>query len=83
MCRYSCFKERKHDNEYGDYITYGILLDGEVAVSDLSLDGVRVRDLVARCNEGNLDPIHLPNVIEDFLGESTEYLTFFTDCDTL
>lgn len=69
MSRYSCFRERKHDDEYGYYVTYGILLDGEVAVSDLCLDGRRVRDLVDLCNEGDLDPIHLPDVVEDFLAE--------------
>ena len=69
MCRYSYFKERKCDDERGDYATYGILLNGVVAVSDLSCDVERVRNLVARCNEGEADPIHLPDIVEDFLAE--------------
>ena len=67
MCRYSCFRERKHDDEFGDYSAYGIALDGAAVVHGLSTNYIRVQDLVERCNKGALDPIHLPDVIEDFL----------------
>lgn len=69
MSRYSCFKERINDPELGNYTTYGIRLRITITVSDLSLDRKRVKHLVKLCNQGDLDPIHLPEIVEDFLSE--------------
>ena len=46
--------------------------DGSAAVlqtiSDICEEPERIRELVRQCNEAQLDPLHLPEVIEDFLG---------------
>jgi len=46
--------------------------DGSTAVlqtvSDICGDPEQIRKLVRLCNENQLDPLHLPEVIEDFLG---------------
>ena len=58
------------------HTSYGIAVlvhydDGSTAVlqtiSDISDDPEQIRDLVRRCNENQLSPLHLPEVIEDFL----------------
>ena len=36
-------------------------------ISDISEEPEQIRDLVRRCNENHLSPLHLPEVIEDFL----------------
>ncbi|MBQ7929827.1 MAG: hypothetical protein IJ334_02255 [Clostridia bacterium] len=45
--------------------------DGSSAVlhtiSDICDDPERIRELVRQCNENRLDPLHLSDVIDDFL----------------
>ena len=48
------------------YISYGIQHDS-MRIEDISLSKGSVEALVVLCNQGKLDPIHLENVIEDFL----------------
>ena len=48
---------------------YGIRYDDEFFAADVSADAARVRQLVGDCNRYCLDPIHLMDVIEDFLAE--------------
>ena len=54
-----------------NYISYGIGCEiaGELsfAVEDLCLSKARVENLVDLCNKLNLDPIHIDDVVEDFL----------------
>ncbi len=46
--------------------------DGSTAVlqtiSDICDDPERIQELVRQCNEAQLAPLHLPEVLEDFLG---------------
>ena len=41
-----------------------ILID---TYSDISFDWERIVTLIEQCNSEELDPIHLPDVVEDFL----------------
>ena len=76
---YVAFKESIRDEFLSDYDSYGIaayLGEKEVArVSDVSVDGERVRRLAKACTEGELSLIHLTEVIEDFLAEDPDGLT--------
>lgn len=64
-------------SEYNGKISYGIALTEKVddrtiilrTISDISLLKNAVEQLVKLCNELYLDPIHLDDVIEDFLAE--------------
>ena len=49
--------------------TYGVGWDGEnpILVQDISLSDGALRELVAQLNEQQLDPMHLLDVINDFL----------------
>lgn len=49
--------------------TYGIAVMPKPSheFHDLATDREAVARLVSRCNELRLDPIHLPEVIEDFI----------------
>ena len=61
----------------GRRISYGIAIfadadtDGTVtvisAVHDITSDRSRLENLVQRCNDLDLSPIHLEDVVEDFL----------------
>lgn len=50
-----------------EYITYGIWYDDEFHVKDVSLNKKEVEELVQLCNDGNLHPIHLYDVVEDVI----------------
>jgi len=77
--RYSLRAETLSSSDLGTYRTYGILAyrwDKDrwiccAALSDVSPSRTRVQDLVDRCSVGQLDPIHLPDVVTDFLNSVT------------
>ena len=52
-------------------ITYGILC-GETVIPDMSTEKEAVDRLVALCNQLQLDPIHMQNVVDDWLGIGCE-----------
>ena len=59
-------------NEDGDeYIAYGItVMSGEeeiLTISDISTNYEEIRRLAEICTNDGLDPIHINDVIEDFL----------------
>ena len=68
---YLVIEEHLEHPELGNYVSYGIKAmcgDSEVGyVSDVSVNKEFVEDVVRRCNEGNLDVIHLMDVVEDSL----------------
>lgn len=49
------------------YCIYGIRLDDEYCVSDISSNKESIEQLVHDCNKYALDPIHLCDVAEDFI----------------
>ena len=67
MIKYYIFEEELSDKDIGKYCTYGVYTSDNRKISDVSLDYERLEDLIKRMNEGELHPIHLMDVIEDFL----------------
>ena len=75
MFRYTLRKENLFNPDVGCYISFGIAAFEETDsgwvrcafVSDVSTDDKAVLELVQRCNEQQLFPIHLLDVIVDFL----------------
>ena len=55
------------------HIGYGIAYteNNYLSFEDLTLDPISVAKLVKLCNELDLSPIHLKDVVEDFLIEAT------------
>lgn len=54
------------DEDGNSHLTYGIS-DDERSFSDISTDKSKIERLVMLCNEQKISPIHLDDVIEDFL----------------
>ena len=52
-----------------EYTVYGIRYNDDFFADDVSSDKSKVEKLVMDCNRYSLDPIHLYDVIEDFLAE--------------
>ena len=51
-------------------LSYGIKYSGNgQRIDDLSFDKQRVQDLVDLCNQLQLDPVHLFDVVDDFMFE--------------
>ena len=50
-----------------EYTVYGMRYDDELVVGDLSTDLDKVKELVRKCNEYQLEPIHMFDVIDDFI----------------
>ena len=64
--------ESKHNDDIhtqNNGISYGIISETEpmFCVPDISTDANFVCELVRKCNDGNLSPIHLKDVIDDAL----------------
>ena len=74
--RYASVREKRRTSEIGTYVTYGLRAYERVGkkwqevayVSDVCTDGATVRRLARSCTQGNLNPCHLFDVVEDFLG---------------
>lgn len=75
MCQYEMFTEMLDDPCVGKHLTYGIVgyemvnknRKELIRVSDVSTDKNKVENLIALCNKECLDPVHIYDVIEDFL----------------
>ncbi len=61
--------EEKKILEEQEYVAYGIRYNSEYCIDDVSADKEAVKRLVANCNKYELDPVHLRDVVEDFLTE--------------
>lgn len=52
------------------YITYGIACDeNNIVVSDITLNSDKIHRFVQLINDNDLSPVHIMDVIEDFLDE--------------
>ena len=75
MHRYYTVSETYHHPDGFTYVGYGIAcIEGENArqiecAEDISCDGAAVAALTARINEEDLSPLHLYDVVEDWLYE--------------
>ena len=59
--------ESKVTNEENEIIlSYGISF-GEKQIKDISVNKTKIETLVSLCNQNNLSPIHIYDVIDDFL----------------
>lgn len=75
MYRYISVSEELSSPYLGRYRSFGIAAQREAAghwqvvckVSDVSTDPVFVENLAARCTAGQLEPVHLMDIIEDAL----------------
>lgn len=75
MFLYLVIKETLFHPDIGSYISYGlraIFLSGGICqeitkISDISTDSVTVALLAQQCTREQLYPVHLMDVIEDFL----------------
>ena len=78
MFRYILKRETLCTSELGTYSSYGIQVMEAVngteqplaSISDVSLDEEKMNALIALCNECQLCPDHLLDVIEDHLNEN-------------
>lgn len=73
---YSVVKERIFSDTLGEYTAYGIRVTHNGTdvdlISDISTDPKKADQLAKLCTDGQLDPIHIPDVIEDFLVDFNE-----------
>ena len=64
--KYTLIKSFK-ENDGGQLVaTYGIGC-GECSITDVSCDEYAIRQLVSDCNRYRLDPVHLNDVVQDFI----------------
>ena len=63
---YNINSSKIKDEQGVSYDTYGISYE-DIEIQDVSTDKTKVEKLVNLCNELDLSPIHLNDVLEDFL----------------
>lgn len=75
MFQYTHFKEHLFSDYIGNYDTFGIKVfqktDGEMqcisSISDVSIDSDLTELIAQECTQGQLDPIHLFDVVSDLI----------------
>ncbi len=71
MVHYKIVKNRIYREELGRYVSYGIKVSsngGRCIFEDVSVNRKSLRRVVKLCNKCRVDPRHLAEVIEDYLG---------------
>lgn len=76
MLKYRVFEEKLISDEIEVYVSYGLKCynvsneneECVASISDISTDRSFVERLAEKCTEGQLFPIHLLDVVEDFIG---------------
>lgn len=60
----------------------GILLNGKyelitttIVHTDISLDRAKIENLIERMNSNELSPLHMMDIIEDFLAEDSNFFS--------
>lgn len=76
LTEYICHKET-YSMENNTYVGYGIAVqasDGSIlsVMPDISVNESEVQDLIELCNSLVLDPIHLHDVVQDYLERNAE-----------
>lgn len=67
---YSVLEEQLISCEGNEYTAYGVQCpEYGCAISDISLNGEKIGDFVELLNAGELELIHLKDVVEDFIDE--------------
>ena len=56
------------------FMGYGIRY-GEHTVTDISLDRAKIENLIERMNSDELSPLHMMDIIEDFLAEDSNFFS--------
>ena len=71
--KYELVREELTDPERGAYTAYGVVLkqNGQIlrTISDVFFNLAVAEQFISQCNELQLDPIHLDDVIEDLLAQ--------------
>jgi len=71
VVQYIMVEERLNHPNLGEYLSFGIaaLKNGEqiILVSDISTNKNDVLKLAERCSKEKLSPVHLYDVVEDYL----------------
>mgnify|MGYP005868013519 CR=1 FL=1 len=60
--------------EIGSYIGYGMVFV-MVNITDISLDRAKIENLIERMNSDELSPLHMMDIIEDFLAEDSNFFS--------
>lgn len=76
MYLYQVIRENLYNVDIGSYVSFGLkiyYINDRVAqeactISDICIDEKKIRKLAAACNREQLSPLHIFDVIEDFLG---------------
>lgn len=60
--------------DIGSYIGYGIR-NGTDVVTDISVDKPKVEFLVERMNANEVSPLHMMDIVEDFLAQDSDFFS--------
>ena len=59
----------------GKYELIATTIDHEDTVTDISLDRAKIENLIERMNLNELSPLHMMDIIEDFLAEDSNFFS--------
>lgn len=68
--KYSLVKSETYIEDYGIVTTFGIQttnLKNNIIIKDISTSIEKVNCLVKLCNDNNVSPIHLKDIIDDYI----------------
>jgi len=65
---YQCIEQEFHNEDIGNYITYGIEITEEnIIMNDVSCNKEKTENIVELINEYQASPIHLDEIIDNLI----------------
>lgn len=65
---YQCIEQEFHNEDIGNYITYGIEITEEnIIMNDVSCNKEKAENIVELINEHQASPIHLDEIIDNLI----------------
>lgn len=64
---YKCVAQSLTHEDLGQYTTYGIALENDIMIPDVSSDKLRVLGIISTLNRLQVSPVHLRDVVTDMI----------------
>ncbi len=64
---YKCTEQKISSEVNDEYSAYGIVLEDNVILNDVTCDKVFADEIVGKLNEFQASPIHVPEIVENLI----------------
>lgn len=64
---YKCVEQQNKNEDIGEYTSYGIALDDNIILNDVTSDRKFADSIVEQLNKFQASPVHINEIVEDMI----------------